>query len=930
MNSNENVSFNRNDDGQNKSQNESGGTFQRQFKRIPKSLIENVKEIPIDEVVEKYCEDIEMKQSGEIRMTALCPFHGETKPSFTLYLDTNTFYCFGCNVGGDVIRFVREFSGLSFRASVMRLAKDFGISPDDLPPDAEEELTRRDERTEFYTDYAGDAQKRLRKEDRQALHDRGLSDPEIDEFGFGYDPGDVFSDREQAEKMGLISSGTYLPKGRIVIPVTEFGKVVYLIFWNPNYERKYLFPVDVDKPLVGASPANIKAVHRLVEGIFDYFSLIQTGLRALCSLGTCLSAHQKKALIRFEDVVIMFDGDQPGIEAARKLAKEMYPKGKVGALPENMDPNELYIKNPVQFVHAIRAITESAQNALDLAVEKCVMLDDVGAAPKLIESEITPLLSRLDGARQDAAIKRVAKAIKRFGIRIDTLRKSVEKNESDTPDDAEQEPQKATQAVLLINLALENIVEFFHNQDNEPLGLMEVHGHREVWELKSKEYRRWLSSLFFNVKRNAISTETINSALNVLEAMACNNGKQHMVFNRVAWKNMDIWYSLADHDWKAIRITASGWSVESHPSVYFRKYRHQKAQVIPVKGGDARRLFDFVRITDEGHKILLLVYVATCFIGQIAHPILIVHGEQGAAKTTFLKLIRELVDPTTMDESSVPTDERQLIQYLDHNYVAPFGNIGFLPIEVSNTFCRAVTGASFLRRKLYTDDDVVISSFRRCIIVNGINMVSYQSDLLDRAIIMSLERVPDDQMIPETVFQRQFQDVVPEILGGIFDALVNAINIYPTVNLERYSRMADFEQWGYAVAEALGFGGDDFIVAYRKNRSERDEEVLRGHVVGEAILAFMANKPSWEGTPTMLYDDLCSVADDLKTRCKGGRDWPKKPNTMMRRLNEVKPNLKAMNIIVEIGKNNGGRYVTITNAAYKEPEPPSRIKKPRL
>ena len=87
----------------------------------------------------------------------------------------------------------------------------------------------------------------------------------------------------------------------------------------------------------------------------------------------------------------------------------------------------------------------------------------------------------------------------------------------------------------------------------------------------------------------------------------------------------------------------------------------------------------------------------------------------------------------------------ELIQILSHNYIAYFDNVSIIRDWISDTLCRAVTGSGFSKRQLYTDDDDIIYHFRRCIGFNGVNLGATKADLLDRAIIILLERIPKEK-----------------------------------------------------------------------------------------------------------------------------------------------------------------------------------------
>lgn len=96
----------------------------------------------------------------------------------------------------------------------------------------------------------------------------------------------------------------------------------------------------------------------------------------------------------------------------------------------------------------------------------------------------------------------------------------------------------------------------------------------------------------------------------------------------------------------------------------FRRYNHQKPQVLPIPGGDPFRLLSFVNLQDEMAQLLLVVHTITCLVPDIPHPIPIVHVPCGASKTTFCHILRKLIDPSSLKALTLPWEERELIQKL--------------------------------------------------------------------------------------------------------------------------------------------------------------------------------------------------------------------------------------------------------------------------
>ena len=240
---------------------------------------------------------------------------------------------------------------------------------------------------------------------------------------------------------------------------------------------------------------------------------------------------------------------------------------------------------------------------------------------------------------------------------------------------------------------------------------------------------------------------------------------------------------------------------------------------------------------------------------------------------------------------------------LSHNYVAYYDNVSELPDWLSDALCRAITGTGFSKRELYTDDDDIIYQFLRCIGFNGINLAASKSDLLDRGIILGLQRLDDKkkkirelkgEILPE------FKKILPNLLGYIFDVLVKVLKVMNNggVEIKTKSRMADFEKYAEVISRCMGYEPMRFINAYHENKKLRTDNVLETSPVARAMIDFMESREKWRGTAPELLAELESVASKLKINTQRERLWPRAANVLTRRLNEIKSNLEEVGISI--------------------------------
>ncbi len=884
-----------------------------------RSLFEAAKQIPIEQAIKRYVA-VSLIPSGSSRLTALCPFHNETDASFNVYLGTNSFHCFGCHVGGSNIDLVMEARRIDALHAAKTLVTDFQLSCRELTP---EEITKYEEnerKTVLLKDYILQSHKNIRQGHRKALYKRGLTDDEINHYQVGYDPGRDLTDTEELKAIGLFNdNGRYLPTGRIVIPVCSHNRPIYLIFWDYRGQGpKYLFPDSAKKPLVGEDLLNKQPEAYLAEGIFDWFSLRKAGFITVCSLGTMPNKSQKAALERVERIYVTFDSDAGGIEAGEKLVEDFYPRAKLLRLPEGKDPNDLYCENPGGFPALIRQLTAEAKDALELALGRCAKLgsQEGHAASELLHTEISPLLSKVSGALRDVVVNNVYDKLKRFGIRIDTVRQCINNKDGDieTPL-SEGEPSKADE---IVDLVLESGVELFYATDGILYAAVPLENHRETWSLRSSGFKLWVQQLHFAKKGKGIRPQVFSDTLPTLEAMARYRGQEHPVFIRTGVHGEDIYIDLCNDKWEAVEVSPAGWKVISNPPVRFVRTNGMRPLPHPATSGSIEELWRFVNVKNQQDRILTVSWLIAALRPTGPYPVLDVQGEQGSAKSTNSEVLRNLVDPSKSPLRSLPREERDLMISAHNSWVLCFDNVSYLHAWLSDAFCRLATGGGFSTRQLYTDTEEVIFDGTRPIILNGIHTTIEREDLRDRAIILSLPPIPENEFIPEEEFWPLFKDSWPRIFGALLDAVMVALRNRPNIRLDTPTRMADFAYWASAAEPAFGWQQGAFISAYAGKRQAVIEEGLEHNMLAQTIRKLSQKTPKWEGN----YKDLLEELNDKVTEQESkSKEWPKSTNWLSNRLKRITPLLRSIGIeVATLGTRDHCKWVKI--CAFCTPSTP--------
>ena len=159
------------------------------------------------------------------------------------------------------------------------------------------------------------------------------------------------------------------------------------------------------------------------------------------------------------------------------------------------------------------------------------------------------------------------------------------------------------------------------------------------------------------------------------------------------------------------------------------------------------------------------LFLVSCFVPGIPHVLLVIFGAQGSSKSTLSRLARLLVDPSLIEVASFPHSQKELVQALAHHYFLFFDNVSYISEEQSDILCKAITGGGHTKRELYSDDDDIIYNFIRCIGINGINLVTTRPDLLERSLLLELERIEPAERKTEKELYQNFKIDLPSILG---------------------------------------------------------------------------------------------------------------------------------------------------------------------
>jgi DNA primase len=402
------------------------------------------------DIVEVISAHTDLRRAGA-RWTGLCPFHEERTPSFSVDAQEKLYHCFGCGVGGDVIKFVEEKDGLGFAEAVELLADRYGVEleREQEDPQAEARRQRRrrleqllDRTAAYYASYLWDSPEAEKA--RAYLAERGLAEQVLRDFGVGYAASawDKILVRgqqagfsvEELRGVGLIQrgrgGGEYDRfRARIMFPIRDrrgrvlgFGgramrgdqgaKYVNTAETDFFHKSQLLYGVDRAKSAIAKAARAV-----VVEGYTDVLALHQAGVEeTVAVMGTAITGEQVAALSGMvEEVVLALDADSAGQEAmlrAQRVAAGRKMRLRVAAMPAGEDPAEMMAApgGPERFRALVEAAVEVNAFQVALVLDRTDVASPVERDRAL--GEVAPILAAMgETASRDDLVRQVAERL---------------------------------------------------------------------------------------------------------------------------------------------------------------------------------------------------------------------------------------------------------------------------------------------------------------------------------------------------------------------------------------------------------------------------------------------------------------------------------------------------------------------------------------
>ncbi len=416
-----------------------------------------------------------------------------------------------------------------------------------------------------------------------------------------------------------------------------------------------------------------------------------------------------------------------------------------------------------------------------------------------------------------------------------------------------------------------------------------------VYAIQSRNFEIEFKKLYYKVFKVVLKQYEVKTFQQFIELDLNNDVETVELANRVYIDENGVYVYELNTLNECVFIENGEIFIDYASGVVFKHNVDYDDQVTPNLDVDHRDLIKYVRkhfnIKSKKQAVLFAIYLVTNFWGMsINHPILILTGEKGSSKSTTMRKIELIIDPKKSDLLGIPKGADGLEIRLSNSYFVSLDNLSSLSRKVSDTLARASTGGSVTKRMLYENSTELVLNIKTIVALNGISLVARESDLLDRSLIISLDRINSDEIRTEEDVWTEFECDLPYILGCCFKTLAIALSDNEPIETCEMTRMADFFVACIKIGRALGIPEETVSQLLWENQDEVNKNSIDEDIVGLCMVELMSDKTEYSNSVTGLLQDFTKIVTDR------GMAWyvlPKLPNALSKSLNKLKSNLES-------------------------------------
>lgn len=445
--------------------------------------------------------------------------------------------------------------------------------------------------------------------------------------------------------------------------------------------------------------------------------------------------------------------------------------------------------------------------------------------------------------------------------------------------------KRPPQSELLVQLA-HNEYRIGRTDDDEPFAVRRSGPNLAILFQGGKNALR--SELARRYRQSYGTTPNSAALTDALTALAGDayDADPEPVHLRITESDGRIVVDMGRKDGKAIIIDRGSWNVADESPVIFRRTALTSEIPEPERGGDIADLRELLNVADDSWPVLLGWLVAA-FIPDIDHAILMLGGIAGSGKSSAGAILVNVFDPSPVPRRSPPKDLEAWATAAAGSWGVMIDNVSTIPKWFSDALCKAATGDGHIRRRLYTDSDLALLTFRRVVAITTIDAGSLEGDFGSRLLLVELERIDESQRRSETGLRDQFEERWPRILGALLDIVAAVWARLESTEIPPSDRLADFSRVLAAMDAVCGTGALDLYIG---QRGQIAETIIDDDPVGAAIVQLVRDSGVWEGPAGELLKRI--------TPENAPRRWPRNACAMSGRLKRLAPALRAVGVDV--------------------------------
>lgn len=405
-------------------------------------------------------------------------------------------------------------------------------------------------------------------------------------------------------------------------------------------------------------------------------------------------------------------------------------------------------------------------------------------------------------------------------------------------------------------------------------------------------------------KQMILKPREIQEIKETLLALASVHAVQDHVLPRVAPIEDGIEIDLMNDRFQTVQITGSSTSVRNTAVSFFARPAEARALPVPVLDdtADIGLLRSYINVKGVAFHLLVAYItftIASPKIDSSKFVFLVLRGAQGTGKTFASKVIKNLIDPSSIDAQTLPNAARDLGIMLQACQLALVDNVRALSPEMSDLLCMASTGGVTVQRKLYTDEGLKALKLHGAILFNGIHPFMGQSDFSDRTVCIELAPIGSEVRRSDSELLRALESDQPRILGGLYKLIQQVLQVLPDVRADAPTRMVEFCRWLAAVEQVMQLETLSLQDAYKATLVDSQLESLMDNPLAAVLLQFAEQQEGWSGTPTDLYQELSKTASFTHQR---SRAWPSSAASMSKRLHGLQGPLLSQGVEIHIAR----------------------------